>query len=190
MKNLRSILCVLLLFPFVLAYADREVEHTVDLVDPIDFDADPQSYRITQVLSEEGDVERYRMILKADICLEKICKMVHVTLIWNAKGDYVGLETPADEPLTKNDHDPFTKSDYKRLHRILKNPRSPLGKYPLKNFVTSAEKEGLDGVSGATKKRSKNAIVPGAAYSSWVLWNWVNGDINDELERLTEEAES
>ena len=42
--------------------------------------------------------------------------------------------------------------------------------------------------SGSTQKRATHTAVPGAAYSSWVLWNWVNGDIVTELQQLTEKV--
>jgi len=43
----------------------------------------------------------------------------------------------------------------------------------------------VDGVTGATPTALRDAVVPGAAYSSWVLWHWVHGEIVGQLQART-----
>ncbi|MBM4152762.1 MAG: hypothetical protein FJ220_04470 [Kiritimatiellaceae bacterium] len=168
-----------------------EVAHTVRLADPLDTeDGKPQELQLIQLFDKDKDVIGYKMQLHTDVCLERICKKIEITLYWDANGKYVKLETPPNAPLTKNDHDEFTKGDYKTLDRILKNERSRLGSYPLSSFVDAYMSNGTDAVSGATQQRAAKEIVPGAAYSTWVIWRWVHGDVTREIKRLTAQVKS
>ncbi len=166
------------------------VEHTVQLIDPVELDGLSREHHLVQHFNRDGEVVGYQMDLRIDVCLERICKMVEVTLFWDSDGNYQKLETPLKAPLTKHDHDLFTRSDYYKLDQILKDRDSMLGRYPLSFFVTASYDYGIDAISGATHKRAAGEIVSGAAYSTWVLWRWVHGDVTREMKRLSEQAES
>ena len=167
----------------------RERVHRIRLPDPANYARDPQIYDVIQVLNESGRTEGYRMHLVTDVCFDRTCKIMEVTLTWDADGNYRSLETPENAPLTRINHTPFEPADYRRLDRILRDKRSVLGIYPMNMFVTAVSSNDLDGFSGATRKELSGAVVEGAAYSTWILWNWVNGDMVRELMRLTGEKE-
>lgn len=45
--------------------------------------------------------------------------------------------------------------------------------------------QALDGIAGATPAAVKEAVVQDAAYSSWVLWRYANGEIVQQLRQRT-----
>ena len=94
----------------------------------------------------------------------------------------------AKTPLTKGDHKPFTDADYDRLDQILKDGWSILGTHPLDYFLVKPDARSeveVDGITAATPLSVKDAVVDQAAYTSWVLWHWVNGSIVDRLHAET-----
>jgi Arc/MetJ family transcription regulator len=54
-------------------------------------------------------------------------------------------------------------------------------------FVTppDPDKQGVDAVASATPQAVQAAVISGAAYTSWVLWRRVNGEITDRLLAMT-----
>ena len=115
-----------------------------------------------------------------DVCEDKLCKPVDIFLYWDASGSFLGFRTPENMPLTKKDHVEFTNMDYYLLYSILNNPYSSLSKLKYEELTTVPANQinKVDGVSGATAIIDKNAIVPGAVYTCYTLWNLVyNPDI-------------
>jgi hypothetical protein len=165
----------------------REVRYELELRDPVQPDRPAQSYPVVLSLDEQGFPLEYRLRLITGVCLENLCKPLVLTLFWDDLGTYSRLEYAEQEPLTKNDHDPFTPADYRRLDSILKDKRSILGRYPLQYFLVppAEEAEGVDAVTSATPQALQDAVVPGAAYTAWALWRWVNGEITDHLSAFT-----
>lgn len=165
---------------------------TASLSDPLYPVQPARSYDIVTARDEHGYPSRYSLRLVAATCFDGKCKPLDVTLHWDAIGRYVGLDTPPDRPLSRKEHDPFTKADYERLNEILGNPYSILGRHPLEHFVPvkapAAHTHGVDAVTTATPASLRSAVVPGAAYSSWVLWRWVHGEIVGELQARTRES--
>src|SRR3546814_14154735 len=64
--------------------------------------------------------------------------MLKVSLYWNVTGRFLGIELPPGEFLSKSDHEPFTLSEYYRMHRLLDDPMSPLAAYSFKKLVPSS----------------------------------------------------
>ncbi|MBT3296762.1 MAG: sulfatase-like hydrolase/transferase [Verrucomicrobia bacterium] len=159
------------------------------LSDPVYPDHAVQSHAITVERDAHGFPVRYSLHLVAATCFDGQCKPLDVTLHWDAIGRYDGLDVEPDLPLTLKEHEPFTEADYRRLDEVLGNPHSILGNHPLSYFVPAAKhahgNDGVDGVTGATPTALREAVVPGAAYSSWVLWRWVHGEIVDQLQART-----
>lgn len=159
---------------------------TVDLADPVVPNAETNRYPVVLELDEKGFPVEYRMELFTGVCLEGVCKPLRVTLFWDALGHYSHLNYPMGDPLTKRSHEPFFPDDYELLDSILKNRDSILGHKPLTYFVRMHEDaDDVDAVSSATMKEVQNAVVSGAAYTSWVLWHWVNGDMPKQLTART-----
>ncbi|QHI69745.1 hypothetical protein [Tichowtungia aerotolerans] len=186
MKNKSAILIVCGLAAVGFAQS-RSVVRKIELNDPVS--ADPRVCKVVQTFDSQGVLSGYHMKLLTDVCEDKVCKILNVTLYWDAMGRYVQIKTPPGFPLTKQDHVEFSMDDLWQLDEILKNRSSVLHHYSYEDIDGSNNQE-LDAVSGATPTEVHNAVVKGAAYTTWVLWRWVNGDITDKLIRMTEENSS
>lgn len=122
------------------------------------------------------------------VCDDKLCANVILKICWDLAGNYARFDTLPGKPLTKFDHKRFTEVDYKKLDHILKDKNSMLRileKEELidKNLILKAST--VDAVTGATPKSIKNAVVEGAAESSFVLWHFVNGSVKDSMRAYT-----
>jgi hypothetical protein len=169
--------------------AGRTVACQLELKNPVHPERPSKNYPVQLDLDERGFPREYSMPLLTDICLDRVCNPLEATLVWDAIGNFLRLEISPQSPLTKGNHDPFTPQDYERLHEILKHRESILGKYPLEAFVippVESDENEVDGVTSATPQSVQDAVVAGAAYSSWVLWRWVNGEAVDQLRKQTE----
>ena len=153
------------------------------LVDPCKPAVAAKKRWVVLSLDERGFPKEYQMHLQTEVCPKGVCKLLDVTLFWDAVGNYLRLEYPKRLPLTKKDHDPFGKEDYEKLDSLLKDRRSILGSHPLEFFVVEkpAASGGTDAVTSATPIAAKAAIVDGTAYTTWALWRWVNGEIVGKL---------
>lgn len=132
----------------------------------------------------------YHTSLRTSVCNDDLCQLVRLQLKWDLAGSYIGFDTLAGYPLTKNDHIPFTSADYKKLHQALMDNRSILGDKSEEELFDKnkrRESEKIDGTTGATALEVKKVVVDGALYSTYTLWNMANGDIVGELKRSTEE---
>ncbi len=164
----------------------------VALRDPVAPEAPPRQYEVTVRSDEDGSPAGYQMTVQVNVCTEGLCRMVNVTLYWDALGHYERLECPADSPLTRREHDPFGPEDYLKLDRILQNRESILGRLAFTALVEEqpeqdAQAETIDGWSGATPQTVADSVVEGAAFTTWTLWRWVNGEIVPHLRTATVE---
>jgi hypothetical protein len=124
-----------------------------------------------------------------DVCTDKKCRVVEVTMYWNAVGCYERLECPPGKPLTKKEHVPFTAEDYAKLDSILKDRDSILARQSLAFLAKPVENDlGIDALSGATPLTVQESVVQDAAYTTWVMWRWANGEIVQQLCSLTEQS--
>ena len=165
----------------------REIHYELNLKDPVQPETPSQAYSIQLSLDDQGFPQEYRLFLQTHVCLDRVCKRLEVILFWDALGRYSHLEHPEKIPLTKSSHEEFEPKDYDQLNAILKNKKSILGTHPLSFFVIQpkANAEEIDAMTSATPQAVQDAVVPSAAYTSWVLWHWVNGEIVDQLRALT-----
>ena len=156
--------------------------------------ADPdKSIKHTLFLLSDG--EGRPLLFYADIttavCMDNVCEPVRIGLYWNLVGDYVGYGVPPDCPLLKYDHVPFAPGDYLKLHQVLSDRQSILGRGPLAEMLdpnVPAEKrkltyggETVDAVSRATLKDISPSIVPGALYSCYAIWHLAHGDAKQQM---------
>lgn len=159
------------------------------LSDPVSPSTPPQIYRLKQFRDEHGFPAGYALTFTTHVCLDEQCRMVKLTMHWDALGSYQRFEYPADTPLTKREHVPFSAADYAKLDQILKDPDSILGTLALEVLVGPAvqmpEGAAIDGWSGATPQTIQDSVVDDAAYTSWALWRWANGEIVERLRQLT-----
>jgi hypothetical protein len=110
-------------------------------------------------------------------------------MFWDALGYYERIECPPDKPLTKKEHVPFDAEDYAKLDRILQYRNSILATRSLAFLAQPVENEdGIDAWTGATPLTVQESVVKDAAYTTWVLWRWANGEIVHKLRGLTQRS--
>lgn len=167
----------------------ERVVFSVELADPVLPTATVGAHRVVQFRDHNGFPAGYALRVTTPVCTDGKCKIVEVTMHWNAVGYYERLECPPGKPLTKKEHVPFTAEDYAKLDSILKNRDSILARHSLAFLAKPVENDlGLDAISGATPLTVQESVVHDAAYTSWALWHWANGEIVSKLCRLTEQS--
>lgn len=130
----------------------------------------------------------YYKKLKDEVCDDEVCRLLDIVVYWNITGRYLGFELPKGEFLSKYDHDPFTEKEYQRLHNLLADESLPLDKISFEKLLEQPEnkQEDVDALSGATSKNITDMVVKGAAFTTYKLWNTVNGTTMDFVSELTE----
>ena len=185
-----------LFFGIALTSGAKEVKK-IELIDPVYPKNPKRQHTLIAYRDSQGFPSGYSMKLINKVCIDDVCKLVDVTLYWDAMGFYQRLEYPEDEPLTKLEHDPFNAADYKKLDTILKDRKSILKDHSLGFLATenndaapvgsnkTGEKD-VDAVSKATPGEVKDAVVKDAAWTTWVLWHYANTEIVAMLRKMTE----
>lgn len=169
--------------------APQSVVYQVEIADPAFPAAPPCVLKVAQTRDRNGFPVGYAVRITTDVCMDKKCRIVEVTMHWNAVGYYERLEYPPEKPLTKKEHEPFTAEDYAKLDRILKDRGSILARQSLAFLAKPAnETPGIDGWSGATPLTVQESVVEHAAYTTWVMWHWANGQMVQKLCQLTEQS--
>lgn len=143
-----------------------------------------------QVRSASGLPLSYYKKIYTGVCFDNECRMLDIVLYWNITGRYLGFELPEDEFLSKFDHEPFSESEYERLHDLLADLLSPLGMYAFNELAPkpSIDEEEVDGITSATSKEILEYVVEGAAFTTYTLRTLVYGPIKDEVESHTRQA--
>jgi len=141
------------------------------------------------VFDNDGLPDFYRCHVNTPVCSDGLCRTLILDVSWDLLGNFTRFDIPEYPPLTKWDHLEFSKEDYIKLAEILRDKNSVLGTVKDVNtlFDPSTKKisETVDAVTGATSETIKNAVVPGAVYSSYTLWQVVNGEIPSRIEQYT-----
>ena len=130
----------------------------------------------------------YYKAVTGEVCFDEKCRLLDIIVYWNITGRYLGFELPKEEFLSKQDHEPFSASEYQRLHTLLADSSIPLDEVSFEKLIDQPnnEKGNIDGISGATSKNVAEMVVKGAAYTTYKLWNVVNGPTMDFVSELTE----
>jgi len=164
----------------------------ISLVDPVYPKRPPRTFELKVYKGSQGYPQGYSMNIRNGVCLDNKCKLVEVTMFWDALGQYQRIKYPSRNPLTKDKHKPFTKSDYKMLDSILKDKVSVLRDNSLAYLIKASKpaKKGkelkVDGITQATPATVRKAVVKGAAWTTWVLWQYANSEIVPLLRAETE----
>ena len=165
---------------------EPESVYAIVLSDPIKPAMVKQKYYVRKFLDKNGFIKEYSLTLKTGICYDNVCKPIHVNVHWDMLGRFLRLECPKYAPLTKKEHEPFTARDYARLDEILRDRLSILKRIDPSFFYDVNKKENqIHAITFATPISLQNAVVKGAAHTSWALWHWVNGEVVDKLLDLT-----
>ncbi len=137
---------------------------------------------VTAMTDQNGFLYWYRRVF-TEVCLTGDCRPVDVGIFWEGTGDFLGLEVYR-EPLTKTDHSDFKDWDYRKLLSILRNDWSSLREYDFGELVDEKE-EGVDGITGATRKEIASEAVENAVYTTYTLWHLIHLGEKEQLVGLT-----
>jgi hypothetical protein len=135
---------------------------------------------IFELQDEKGLTTWFGREIFKDVCITGLCKMIRVWLFWDGAGNYLGLQLPENEPLTKSDHDEFTAEDYKKLDDILKDSASILKDMDPRDLTVEdpsviRQDYEIDGTTGATPVGLVDVVVKDAVYTCYTLWHTVYG---------------
>lgn len=122
-----------------------------------------------------------------DVCISGECKMIRLWLFWDGAGNYLGMQIPEGEPLTKSDHTEFEPEDYIKLEDILKDTASVLKTIEQEELVVipdSINPYEVDGYTAATQPTLAEVVVKDAVFSCYTLWHTVYGPSQNEILRI------
>lgn len=138
--------------------------------------------------TEEIENYYYYSAVRSSVCNDTLCQLLQINIFWDLAGNFVNFDIQPGMPLTKHDHLPFSIEDYKKLHDVLMDNTSILGDIKEENLIDNSIKkysQKIDGLTGATAKNIKSELVDGAPYTTYTLWNLVNGDIVSKMKNHT-----
>lgn len=139
---------------------------------------------VVVLLNKNQEPVLYASEISTPVCADGECKLMNIKLYWTLLGEYAGFDRYSDLPLTKHDHDEFKVEDYQKLHELLIDDKSILGRRSIDRLVEKPKMRtvnGIDAVAGATIARVKESVVSGALYSCYTAWKLVHGDIREQL---------
>ncbi len=128
-----------------------------------------------------------------DVCMTGECKMIRLSLFWDGAGNYLGMNIPEGEPLTKSDHTEFDASDYEKLQKILKDTTSILKELESEELIIVPDSIDpfkayeVDGYTAATRPGLTEVVVKDAVYTCHTLWHTVYGPTQERILNLLDE---
>lgn len=143
-------------------------------------------YMVVKLTDEEDLPMAYMSDIMTPVCDDTLCALMNIRIYWNLVGNYVGMDTLAGKPLTKNDHIKFSEEDYEKLHHLLMDENSIIKRKEKKELFDQEQtrvSEVVDAVTGATAKEVKEAVVDGALYSCYTLYHIVHGPLSDSIQQ-------
>jgi hypothetical protein len=130
----------------------------------------------------------YECLVNTPVCNDTLCQLVRLNIFWDLSGNYIQFDTIPGYPLSKNDHKPFNKEDYQKLHATLSDGNSVLRRKAEDELLDTTQtrySEKIDGATGATALQIKHSVVEGALYSTYSLWHLANGNFRKSLKDAT-----
>jgi hypothetical protein len=128
-----------------------------------------------------------------DVCISGECKMIRLWLFWDGAGNYLGMQVPEQEPLTKSDHTNFEPEDYEKLGNILRDTASILKTLKQEDLIVvpdSIDPYEVDGYTAATQPTLAEVVVKDAVYTCHTLWHTVYGPVQTEIFKVLENNQS
>lgn len=128
-----------------------------------------------------------------DVCISGECKMLNLWLFWDGAGNYLGMQVPEQEPLTKSDHTLFEPEDYKKLKVILQDTASILKNLKQEDLIILPDTIDpymayeVDGYTAATQPALAEVVVKDAVYTCHTLWHTVYGPVQTEIHQILED---
>lgn len=130
-----------------------------------------------------------RQIFK-DVCISGECKMIRLWLFWDGVGNYLRIQVPENEPLTKSDHTKFEPEDYKKLNDILRDTASVLKTLKQEDLIVMPDSIDpyrayeVDGYTAATQPSLAEVVVKDAVYTCHTLWHTIYGPVQTEIHQI------
>jgi hypothetical protein len=132
-----------------------------------------------------------RQIFK-DVCMTGICNMIRLWIFWDGAGNYLGIQLPENEPLTKSDHKEFSAADYKKLDELLRDSTSILRDMEPRDLTVEDPTEiqpqyEVDGITAATPVGIVDVVVRDAVYTCYTLWHTVYGHTQVSIREILDQ---
>lgn len=124
-----------------------------------------------KVYDQNKHVLYYKQNVWTPVCRTNECLPAELLMYWDAAGNFLGYKLHPQKPLTKVEHEEFSKNDYFRLYLLLNNPESELGNMQYKDLSRAKKNVETDAISGATQLNNNDNYVPGAIYTCFTLWH-------------------
>lgn len=126
----------------------------------------------------------YKALVYTPICEKEDCYAVDLVFYWDVLGNFEKFELVPGRPLTKKEHEPFTKEDYQKLQFLLKKKHVSFSELKKEDLIQVSE-DSIDGYTGATISAVKDEVIDGAVYSCYTLWHIANGAVKDSIHKST-----
>ena len=147
-------------------------------IDPRVLFGDSLLIKITPAYDTTGLLDGYQAFVHTPVCEVDKCYDIEIDFHWDLIGRFHHYDTIPGKGLTKLDHEPFTDSDFEKLHYILKNSNSPLAVYSKEELVMNTRYSEVDGITGATiteikrkcNQRSSIFLFYPLAYRPWIYY--------------------
>lgn len=165
-----------------------EVRHDIQIIHQGISPTEPIACTLVEIQNEKKQPIAYYMEVESVVCGDSQCKVDIVKIYWDNLGQFDRLEMPEGVDLEKAKGEHFSKFDYLKLAKILKDKNSPLKEVYKTEIVSSGGSEGIDGISGATVLVEKNAFVEGAVWTCYSLWHWVHGETQHIIRNISGDA--
>ena len=161
-------------------------KHNIVLKDPAHVSGEPIDVVIWERKRSDGLPIEYLMDVPSVYCHDNVCKIVPVRLFWNPMGAYQHFELEKPYKLEKADGKFFSKKEYLKLDRILRDKQSPFNGISIQKITQASSSEGVDAVSGATTiLLDDQATVKGATLTCYTLWVWANGEVTNKIRDIS-----
>lgn len=181
--NVKYLLGFILLFTLILGTKPLS-EYTPLSDDP---DRDSAKIEIQAQYDSLNILDSYSAHISTPVCEGSKCYTIEIIFHWDLIGRFQHFDTLSGKGLTKLDHIPFTREDYRKLEAILKNPLSRLAAYSNEELVKETRSSAIDGITGATNVELKASVIEGAVYSCHTLWHIAHGPMVLDLQSVTQQ---
>ena len=159
----------------------------------ITISTDSANFELGQICDQQNLPLFYYRDIDQYPCDDSVCKRMQLRIYWDLWGNFLKLSFSENQELTKINHVPFSRKDYKQLHKLLNNPDAFIQYYQL-DELTSKESENtyysIDAISGATTAISEVTYesVRGAVKTCYTLWKIVHGETVNRIRSITIEC--
>jgi hypothetical protein len=149
--------------------------------------------KIFELQDENGIPIWFARQFYKDVCMTGQCRMIRLTLFWDGAGNYLGMNIPEEEPLTKSDHTEFEAADYKKLEEILRDTTSILKELESEELIIVPDSIDpfkayeVDGYTAATRPGLAEVVVKDAVFTCHILWHTVYGPTQKKILNMLDE---